>query len=146
MADEWQCGTAEELRASGSRIGEGLSAGEVVALTGDLGAGKTEFTKGLAQGLNYQEEVTSPTFALLQEYHGGRLPVFHLDFYRLESAAEVLDLGWDELLERGGVVVVEWPERFPELLPAEAVWVAISHDSKGGRFVKRGGWGSRPVL
>jgi tRNA threonylcarbamoyladenosine biosynthesis protein TsaE len=152
MEECWECESAADLRALGATwaapalSGErSLEPGSVVALTGDLGAGKTEFTKGLAQGLDYQEFVTSPTFALLQEYWGGRWPLFHLDFYRLQSADEVLDLGWDELLERGGVVVVEWPDRFPELIPPEALWIDIRHRPQGGREVRRARWENRPA-
>lgn len=104
---------------------EALLPNEVVALTGELGAGKTHFVKGLLEGLASADEVTSPTFTLLHEYRGGRLPVFHFDFYRLKRATEVEEIGFDEYLEEGGVTVVEWADRFPELLPPRARWVSL---------------------
>lgn len=108
------------MEALGRQIAAGLSGGEVLALVGGLGAGKTRFTKGLVAGLGHPGEVTSPTFALVHEYRGGRLPVFHLDFYRLGSPDELLAIGWDEMLDEGGVVVAEWADRFPGLLPPDA--------------------------
>lgn len=108
------------MEALGRQIAAGLTGGEVLALVGGLGAGKTRFTKGLVAGLGHPAEVTSPTFALVHEYRGGRLPVFHLDFYRLGSPDELLAIGWDEMLDEGGVVVAEWADRFPGLLPPDA--------------------------
>ncbi|MEM9081059.1 MAG: tRNA (adenosine(37)-N6)-threonylcarbamoyltransferase complex ATPase subunit type 1 TsaE [Verrucomicrobiota bacterium] len=112
-------------------------AGAVLALVGDMGAGKTHLAKGLVAGLGFEEAVTSPTFSLLQEYRGGRLPVFHFDLYRLESVEEVLRLGWDDYLEAGGVVIAEWADRFPELFPPETDWVGIEAVEGGGRLVSR---------
>ena len=97
--------------------------GEVWALVGDLGAGKTHFVKGVVQGAGVPEgNATSPTFTLVHEYVGGRLPVFHFDFYRLESAAETLALGLDEFLDGNGLTVIEWADKFPELLPPGTRW------------------------
>ena len=96
--------------------------------------GKTHFTKGLLKGLGSDEVVTSPTFALLQEYQQGRLPVFHFDFYRLESEEEVLRLGWDDYTESEGLVVVEWADLFPSLLPKETHWLTIT-EKDGGREI-----------
>lgn len=110
---------------AGEALGAGLKAGDVIALTGGLGAGKTHFTMGLVRGLGGGEEVTSPTFTLVHEYFSGRLPVFHFDFYRIESEAEVTNIGWDEYLEAGGVCVVEWADRFPALMPAGTQWWAL---------------------
>ena len=98
--------------------------------------GKTHFAKGLLRGLGSEEVVTSPTFALLQEYQGARLPVFHFDLYRLESAEEVLRLGWDDYLEEEGIVVAEWADLFPELFPEETIWLRIV-EKDGGRMVER---------
>ncbi len=118
----------------GRRLGKGLEAGDVVALEGDLGAGKTTLTKGLMEGLGYEGEVTSPTFSLVQEYGRGRLEVFHFDFYRVEEMGELFELGWDDYLERGGVLIVEWPNLFPELLPEGTRWFQLRH-VEGGREV-----------
>ncbi|MEO8353909.1 MAG: tRNA (adenosine(37)-N6)-threonylcarbamoyltransferase complex ATPase subunit type 1 TsaE [Chthoniobacteraceae bacterium] len=103
-----------------------FGAGDVVALVGDLGAGKTQFAKGLAAGLGFAGEVTSPTFTLLHEYEGGRLPIFHFDFYRIEKPSELFDLGFDAYVEQyGGVTLVEWADKFPELLPARTRWFEL---------------------
>ncbi|KAB2643044.1 MAG: tRNA (adenosine(37)-N6)-threonylcarbamoyltransferase complex ATPase subunit type 1 TsaE [Verrucomicrobia bacterium] len=115
----------------------GVHANSVVALVGDLGAGKTHWTKGMVAALGCQLDVTSPTFSLVHEYRGGRLDVFHFDFYRLESAADVLALGWDEYLEAGGLVIVEWADKFPELLPPDAVWLHFSVAADASRTVAR---------
>ena len=88
-----------------------LLPGEVLALDGDLGAGKTAFTRGLAKGLGYPGRVQSPTFTIVNEYEGGRLPLFHFDLYRLGSPEELFDIGWEDYLERGGVCAVEWSEK-----------------------------------
>jgi tRNA threonylcarbamoyladenosine biosynthesis protein TsaE len=111
--------------------------GSVVALVGGLGAGKTHWTKGLVAGLGCAAEVTSPTFGLVHEYPGGRIPVVHLDFYRLESAEELIALGWDEYLESGAVVVAEWGDKFPALLPPDTQWLEFSIAADGGRTVRR---------
>ena len=100
----------EETEALGARLAGRLEPGAVVAVTGDLGAGKTAFTRGLARGLGIGERVTSPTFTIVNEYEGGRLPLFHFDMYRLGSPGELFDIGWEDYLSRGGVCAVEWSE------------------------------------
>lgn len=107
----------EQTFELGRKISESFCGGEVLALHGDLGAGKTQFAKGIAAGLGYREEVTSPTFTLLHEYTAGRLPVFHFDFYRLMDPMEALQLGLDDYLDGGGVIIIEWAGKFPSLLP-----------------------------
>ena len=100
----------EETEALGQRLGSSLPAGTVLAYRGDLGAGKTAFTRGLARGLGYEEPVTSPTYTIVNEYLGGRLPLFHFDMYRLPSAEDLFDIGWDDYLDRNGICAVEWSE------------------------------------
>jgi tRNA threonylcarbamoyladenosine biosynthesis protein TsaE len=100
-----------------------LRGGEVFALVGELGSGKTHFVKGFAVGLGYHDEVTSPTFTLVHEYLGGRLPLFHFDFYRLTSAEETLRVGFDDYLGPQGVLAIEWADKFPGLLPATTRWI-----------------------
>ncbi len=100
-----------------------LRAGDVLALDGDLGAGKTQFIKGVAAGLGHDGAVTSPTFTLVHEYTGGRLPLFHFDFYRLESGDEALRIGLDDYLGANGVLAIEWAGKFPEVLPAATRWL-----------------------
>jgi tRNA threonylcarbamoyladenosine biosynthesis protein TsaE len=125
----------EEMEALGAALGAELPPGSVLALVGGLGAGKTRMVKGLARGAGYDGEVTSPTFALVHEYRGGRLPLFHLDLYRLKSADELLAIGWDEFLDEGGLVIVEWADLFPELLPPATRWLRFEVLPEGGRRV-----------
>ena len=113
--------------------------GAVIALVGDLGAGKTHWTKGFVAETGSLAEVTSPTFGLVHEYDGGRFPVFHLDFYRLKSADELLALGWDELLDQDGVVIAEWADKFSEILPRETTWLRFTVESDGSRTVRQDG-------
>ncbi len=105
-----------ETEQLGEKLASKLTGGAVLALRGDLGAGKTAFTRGLARGLGYAGAVTSPTFTIVNEYEGGRLPLFHFDLYRLSSSDELWDIGWEDYLDRGGVCAVEWSERASELL------------------------------
>ena len=125
---------AAAMEALGRAAGLAAAAGEVFALCGPLGAGKTTWTRGLVDGLGSRAVVTSPTFTLVHEYPDGRLPVFHFDFHRATAAGEILALGWDDYLERGGVVVVEWADLFPELFPPETRWRRLRHDD-GARQV-----------
>ena len=114
-----------ETEALGARLAEQLEPGGVVAFTGDLGAGKTAFTRGLARGLGIPDRVTSPTFAIVNEYEGGRLPLFHFDMYRLGSSEELFGIGWEDYLARGGVCAVEWSENVEDALEEDAVRVDI---------------------
>ncbi len=125
LDSDWQrvVESPEAMVALGEEIGASLRPGELLALRGGLGAGKTHFTKGVVAGLGCEEMVTSPTFTLAHEYTGGRLPVFHFDFYRMETEDEVLRIGWDEYLDDNGIVVVEWADKFPELIPEHVVWL-----------------------
>ena len=102
-----------------------LFQGAVIALTGDLGAGKTHLVKGIARGLGYEGEVTSPTFTLLHEYLGGRLPLYHLDLYRIQGAQEAVRFGVEDYLPSEGVTILEWPERIESLLPVQTQWWRI---------------------
>ena len=117
---------AEETRALGARLGRWARAGDIVACRGALGAGKTTFVQGFAEGLGVRGDayVRSPTFALVHAYHG-RIPLYHFDFYRLSSCAEVQDIGFEEYLDAGGVVIIEWADRFPEILPPMRLEVSI---------------------
>ena len=130
--------TAEDAQAWGAQLAQSLSAGDVVALCGTLGAGKTQITRGIVAGMGSQAAVTSPTFTLVHEYLDGRLPVFHFDFYRMDSAAEVIGIGWDEFLMEPGVVIVEWADMFPELLPENTRWFHIEPQPDGARQVTEG--------
>lgn len=112
-----------------------LQPNDVVALTGDLGAGKTHFVKGVVAGCGSGEAVTSPTFTLLHEYRHGRLPVFHFDFYRIERRAELEQIGFEDYLSEGGIAVIEWADRFPELLPERTRWLRITPGAKDERVI-----------
>jgi tRNA threonylcarbamoyladenosine biosynthesis protein TsaE len=135
MTETIHAATTEEMVEAGRAFAGCLRDGDLVALDGDLGAGKTQFCKGLALGLGSADEVTSPTFALVQEYGSGRLPLHHFDWYRLESPEEVLRLGWDDYLDEPGVVAVEWAEKFPGLLPAGAYRLRFEILEGGARRV-----------
>ena len=124
------------MEALGRSAAAMVTNGSVIALVGGLGAGKTHWTKGFVAGMGSSAEVTSPTFGLVHEYPGARLQVFHLDFYRLNSADELLALGWDELLDADGVVIAEWGDKFPELLPEDTVWLYFTIESDGTRIVR----------
>ena len=106
----------EETENLGQALGERLTPGTVLAYRGELGVGKTAFTRGLARGLGCREPVTSPTYTIVNEYLGGRIPLFHFDMYRLSSADDLWDIGWEDYLDRGGVCAVEWSENVAEAL------------------------------
>ena len=125
----------EEMIALGAKLSSGFGGGEVVALVGELGAGKTHLSKGLAEGLNCEDAVTSPTFSLVNEYLSGRLPLYHFDFYRIDSVEELEQIGWEEYLEEEGVIVVEWADKFPDCLPPETRWCHLQVGEGGVREI-----------
>lgn len=133
--------SAAETFALGRDFAARARHGDVLALAGDLGAGKTHFVQGLAAGLGIAAEVTSPTFTLIHEYTGGRLPLFHIDCYRLDAEEDLLAIGLDEYFAGGGVTAVEWADKFPGLLPADALWIRFSigeNDTREIAIAQRG--------
>ena len=120
----YQTNSPEQTEKIGSALAKILSPGTVIAYRGDLGAGKTAFTRGLARGLGISDPVTSPTYTIVNEYLGGRMPLFHFDMYRLHSADDLWDIGWEDYLERGGVCAVEWSENVADALE-DAITVTI---------------------
>ena len=124
----------EATRAIGERIGAALAPGSIVLLRGPLGAGKTVLAKGIARGLGIEDEVISPTYTIVADYPG-RIPLAHVDLYRVEGADEIAGLGLDDLLAGPGVTVVEWGEKLEPTLGLEAVRVTISLEADGGRLV-----------
>lgn len=130
--------TADDAHAWGMQLAPTLPAGDVIALCGNLGAGKTQITRGIVAGMESKAAVTSPTFTLVHEYLDGRLPVFHFDFYRMESAAEVIGIGWDEFLTEPGIIIVEWADMFPDLMPPNTRWFHIEALPDGSRRVTEG--------
>jgi len=124
----------EETEAVGAALARQLNSGAVIAYRGDLGAGKTAFTRGLARGLGYTGLVTSPTYTIVQEYLGGRLPLFHFDMYRLSSSDELWDIGWEDYLDRGGVCAVEWSENVEDAME-NAIFVTIEKTGEQSRRI-----------
>lgn len=131
--------SAEETSAAGRRYGQNARKGDVFALSGDLGAGKTQFVKGFVAGLESSAEVTSPTFVLVHEYEDGRLPVYHFDFYRLENSEAVLRLGFDDYVFGEGVSLIEWADRYPDLLPNHAKWISFELKNENMRVIRETG-------
>lgn len=121
---EYITNSPAQTEAIGSALGKIIPAGTVIAYRGDLGAGKTAFTRGLARGLGCRELVTSPTYTIVNEYLGGRLPLFHFDMYRLRSSDDLWDIGWEDYLDRNGVCAVEWSENVDDAME-DAVYITI---------------------
>ena len=119
--------SADETQALGQRLAKRLLPGDVIAYFGDLGAGKTALTRGIAQGLGVTDLVTSPTYTIVNEYLTGRIPLFHFDMYRLGSSDELFDIGWEDYLARGGVCAVEWGENVEDAL-RDAIHITIEKD------------------
>ncbi len=132
---EFVTNSEQETEELGARLAERLEPGAVIAFTGDLGAGKTAFTRGLARGLGISDRVTSPTFTIVNEYEGGRLPLFHFDMYRLGSSDELFDIGWEDYLARGGVCAVEWSENVSGALEEGSVLVEIRRGARDNQRV-----------
>ena len=128
----------ERLAAAWAKL---LRPGTVIAYRGDLGAGKTAFTRGLARGLGIADPVTSPTYTIVNEYLDGRIPLFHFDMYRLHSADDLFDIGWDDYLERGGICAVEWSENVADALEDPCVVTIEKVDETTRKITFEGGYG-----
>lgn len=125
--------SAEETRALGEKMARELRPGDVILLEGPLGAGKSELARGIARGLGVAETVTSPSFTILNVYTSGRIPLYHFDWYRLESEEELYELGMEEYLGGDGIALVEWPGRCPDALPADFLMIEILPEGENGR-------------
>ncbi len=123
----------------GQKLGQSLPAGTVIAYRGDLGAGKTAFTRGLARGLGITDPVTSPTYTIVNEYTSGRLPLFHFDMYRLHSVDDLFDIGWDDYLERGGICAVEWSENVAEAMENALIVTIEKTGEESRKIILEGG-------
>ena len=132
---EFMTRSPEETEAVGAGLAQQLKSGTVIAYRGDLGAGKTAFTRGLARGLGYTGLGTSPTYTIVQEYLGGRLPLFHFDMYRLASSDDLWDIGWEDYLNRGGICAVEWSENVEDAMTG-AVVVEITKTGENSRTIQ----------
>ena len=132
---EFLTNSPEETERVGAALGKILKPGTVLAYRGDLGAGKTAFTRGLARGLGYAEPVTSPTYTIVNEYLGGRLPLFHFDMYRLASSDDLWDIGWEDYLDRNGICAVEWSENVEDALE-NALLVTIHKTGETSRRIE----------
>ena len=131
---QYTTNSPEETEKIGAALAKILQPGTVLAYLGDLGAGKTAFTRGLARGLGYWEPVTSPTYTIVNEYLGGRLPLFHFDMYRLGSSDDLWDIGWEDYLDRGGICAVEWSENVEEAMEG-AISVTIEKLGEDARRI-----------
>ena len=132
--------SAAETRALGEKLAARLRPGDVLLLEGDLGAGKSELTRGIAKGLGVAETVTSPSFTILNVYESGRYPLYHFDWYRLESSEELYELGMDEFLCGDGIAVVEWPGRCPDAVPEGAVRIRMTAAGENERMIECEEW------
>ena len=124
-----------ETEAIGRQFAKDVDVGSILALQGELGSGKTQFSKGLVAGLGSTTTATSPTFTIVHEYPGGRLPVYHFDFFRLEDLQSVGRLGLDDYFFGDGVAVIEWADRFPEFIPEQARWISFEIQSENRRAI-----------
>ena len=125
-----------ETEAIGRQVAEKIGVGSVLALKGDLGSGKTLFVKGVVDGLGSSADVTSPTFTILHEYRGGRLPVYHFDLFRVENPQALARLGLDDYFFGDGISVIEWADRFPEFVPEQARWIFFEIKSETQRAIR----------
>lgn len=121
----------EAMKSFGNTIANCLQTGDVVALIGDLGAGKTHLTQGIAQALGKHDAVTSPTFSLVNEYTDCSPELIHFDWYRMDTPEELIAIGWEDYLERDAILIVEWPDRFPEMVPTGSHCIHIEHRENG---------------
>lgn len=138
-------GSREDTEALGARIGRAARADDVIALWGELGSGKTTLVRGIARGLDIDvREVTSPTFVIVHEHDGGRLPLFHIDMYRL-APGDTPSTGWDESMSGGGVTAIEWPDRVERWLPQDRLDVHLEHEGGDARRIRIEPTGPRAI-
>ena len=128
--------TESEMIEYGKQLGTQSKPGDSIGLIGDLGAGKTHFTKGFALGIQCESQVTSPTFSLLHEYREGSSCLYHFDLYRLESEMELIEIGWEDYLEIDGICIVEWADKFPEIMPEKMKWLEFQVLDDGIRSIR----------
>lgn len=137
--------TSEETIELGRKIGAALKAGDVIAMHGTLGAGKTTITKGIAESLGVDDVITSPTFCLISEYDGKKLPLYHMDVYRLDSEEDFLNLGVEEMLYGDGVCIIEWSEKVMKVLPKKTIIITITPLENSQRKVEVTNWNREEI-
>ena len=133
----FESNSAEDTFAFGQKLGREAVPGEIICLDGDLGVGKTVFTQGFAAGLGIDDYVNSPTFNIVKEYEGGRLPLYHFDVYRIGDPSEMEEIGYEDYFYGQGVSIIEWPGQIEELLPKQARWARIRQDLTKGFDYRR---------
>ncbi len=134
---EIKINSEKEAAEFGKRLGKTLESGDVLALVGELGTGKTTLTKAIAAGLDISETVTSPTFTIVKEYNSGRLPLFHFDVYRLENGGELIEIGGEEYFDAGGICVIEWADKIAEILPDDTKLILLEYGENEGERIYR---------
>ena len=132
--------TSEETIDLGRKIGFLLKAGDVIAMTGTLAAGKTTITKGIAESLGVSDNITSPTFCLISEYDGSKMPLYHMDVYRLEGAEDFVNLGVEDMLYGNGICIIEWSEKVQSELPKKTIFMKITPSEDGTRTIEIKNW------
>ena len=140
MKREWLLRSEEDTKRLGHQLANGLQPGDVVALIGDLGTGKTALTKAVAAGLGVGDMITSPTFTIVCEYHSGRLPLYHFDVYRVSDPDELFEIGFEEYLFGKGVCLIEWADLIEDILPARTIRVELSYGAREGERVASVSW------
>lgn len=134
---EIKISSEKEAAEFGKRLGKTLESGDILALVGELGTGKTTLTKAIAAGLDISETVTSPTFTIVKEYNSGRLPLFHFDVYRLENGGELIEIGGEEYFDAGGICVIEWADKIAEILPDDTKLILLEYGENEGERIYR---------
>ncbi|MCI7398612.1 MAG: tRNA (adenosine(37)-N6)-threonylcarbamoyltransferase complex ATPase subunit type 1 TsaE [Spirochaetia bacterium] len=145
MDFEFHTSTSEETIELGKTIGSLLKSGDILAMTGTLAAGKTTITKGIAQSLGISDNITSPTFCLISEYDGTKMPLYHMDVYRLEGAEDFVNLGVDEMLYGNGVCIIEWSEKVQSELPKKTIFMKITPSADGTRTIEIRNWNNGKI-
>ena len=139
MIKEYRCKSLDETKACAKELAASLTGRETIAFFGDLGAGKTAFTRGVACGLGAKESVTSPTYTIVNEYLSGKYPLFHFDMYRLASSDDLFDIGWEDYLDRGGVCAVEWSENVADAMEGAILVTIEKLGEESRRIIIEGG-------
>lgn len=145
MDFEFHTATSEQTIELGKAIGSLLKPGDVIAMTGTLAAGKTTITKGIAQSLGVSDTITSPTFCLISEYDGSKMPLYHMDVYRLEGSEDFVNLGTEDMLYGNGVCIIEWSEKVASELPKKTIFMKITPSDDGKRTIEIKNWNNNPI-